>query len=253
MNLWVLISIFEKNHKEMFQYIIQKIKTMFSFMNSLFHDFGFDSLSGFIKESLFLSPKYMNIYLFSFTASAMLTFFQGIISRYIVISEYFDINIYNPSKAIILLFIITIADIWLGTTKAVSRILVTGIKEKEEIQGNKLIKSFSRFSVQVFFVSFLFNLSNLYGTLNVEWVVHSLMIAFIVGTFISAWNNAFVIGWLDKEVHGFILAIFDLKKVFYRFNKRKQDIYDIEYTQSVKKAAEKMIENKTPKEHETDR
>lgn len=224
--------------------LIDRFKALVAYIDSLSHDFGFSSIGEFVKESLFFSSKYFSVYAFSFTVSGIFSFLKEYVPMISEISDYLEMNIYSPSRAIMLLFVITVADVWFGTTKAVSDHVVTGPKEKEMVQGNKLIRSFSRFSVQVFFVSFLFNLSNLYMALNVEWVVHALMLAFIIGTFISTWNNAYIIGWLDREVHGFVLSFFDLKKIFSKFNRNKQDLYDISYKEAVDKAAEKLVEER---------
>jgi hypothetical protein len=215
--------------------LILFLKSTSLMINSVFNDMGFSSIGSFLKESLFFSPKYMNLYIFSFSISGIFTFLsESTTMHFTLLNEYISINVYNPSKAIKLLFAITLVDIWTGTTKSMSDSLVTGAKEKQMVQGNKLVRSFLRFSIQVFFVGFLFNLSNLYSSLNVEWVVHSLMIAFIVGTFISAWNNAYLLGWLDKEVHGFILSIFDLKKIFNRVNRKKQEENDRDINENKK-------------------
>jgi hypothetical protein len=199
------------------------MKLLKEFVSYISESLGFSSFSDLFRESLLLDGKYIKVHLFGFTVSASIMFINSLLYNYHLFVEHVNIHIYSPSKAIFLLFIITLVDVWLGTTKSMASRTIDGPKLPESINGNKFVKSFFKFTVQVFFVSFLYNVSNLYGAFNSSWVVHSLMIAFITGTLISAWNNAYLIGFIDKEVHSWLLGIFDLKNLFKRRNNKLDD------------------------------
>lgn len=206
------------------KWISHKLSDILSFFDGIFQEYGFNNTSSFFKETFLIDAKYIMMFVFGFIGSVIVSIWDFIVNHEGSVNQYVSEYVYNPSRAIGLLFIITIVDIWFGTTKARSTKLVNCEKKDQEIiQPNKFVKSFFRFTTQVFFVAFVHNISNLYSGLHISWVVDTLMIAFMLATAKSAWNNAYLLGWVEKEVYEIVEGFFDLKKILFKIKSKKID------------------------------
>lgn len=205
------------------KWVTSKLSEIVSFFDTIFQEYGFDNTSSFFKETFLIDVKYIMMFVFGFVGSVIVSIWDFIVNHNVPFNQYISEYVYNPSRAITLLFIITIVDVWFGTTKARSTKLVNCEKEQELIKPNKFVKSFFRFTTQVFFVAFVHNISNLYSGLHISWVVDTLMIAFMLATAKSAWNNAYLLGWIEQEVHDAVEGFFDLKKILFKIKSKKTD------------------------------
>lgn len=183
----------------------KKMKKLDQISYTFLEAIGFNSWSDLILDTLVLRVKYIGLYLIGFLFTSVAYFFDAMIKNYTVFDGYINDYIYSPSKAIQLLFLTTLANLVLGFSN--SR------RKGNPADGYKFMKALVRFCIQVVFIYFLYSLSKLYPETSIDWVVHVLMIAFILSTFWSAWNNAQELGFVNDDVHALIIGILDIRQL----------------------------------------
>lgn len=202
--------------KQFFERTLRLFEKFGQFCDSLAQEFGFHSLSAVFQESFLLNGKYIGIYITSLLGSISLAIWEYVAEGKGSLHNYIELNIYKPSKAVLWLFIIVIVDILLGISKARATALINVPEKTPELaDGNKFLRSIVKFILQIFFIMFLTNLSTLYPVMSSSLVIitHGIMLAFIIATFLSAWNSGYLLGFIQKEVHEFVVSVLDLRKI----------------------------------------
>lgn len=173
--------------------------------NLILESVGFESWSDLVLDTFAFRIKYIGLYFIGFFVTVFNYILETLSKHHkfleIMVSDY----IYNPPRAVELLFVITIANVVLGFSRA--------RKFGQSADGEKFMKAFVRFTLQVVFIYFLFTLHKLYPEVVHVYMVHTLMIAFILSTFWSAWNNAYDLGFINEDVHEMIVNVLDIRKI----------------------------------------
>lgn len=190
--------------------------------------FGFESLSSVIKDSFLIKAQHISTFILSLVVSFWVAIWEGL-KDYLSggagpLSVWLSQNIYDPNQAIKWLFLFVVFDNALGYYKSRSTTLIGGIlKTSEGFNSGLFLKSWMRFGIQVAFVAFMFNLSILYPQLQLGLVTHTMMFAFLLATFKSAWDNGYAVGVISEDVYQLVNTVLDLKK-FFRIFKSKHFI-----------------------------
>lgn len=155
---------------------------------------GFESISDFFGNILA-------------TKGIMAT--SGIIVGFLTYMDSFiELNIYSPARGIYILFAATIFDIMLGISVAV---------RDKAFDAYKLNKAWVRLVVQITIIGLLHQ-SNIVWELVNDWMVNTLLLAFVLTTIWSSFKNAHKLGWIQPStfiVLQRILSIDDIfKKIF---------------------------------------
>ena len=213
-------------------WIVDNFVIIKSWINDFIREsFGFTSILSMFKESLLIKVQYISTYLLSLSISFWIVVWDGF-KDYVTGSEgsldsWIGKNVYNPTQAIKLLFLFVLLDNLLGYIKSRSTFLVGNIiKDPENFDSGKFLKSWVRFGIQVFFVAGLFNLDLIYPYLQLGLVTHTIMFAFLIATFISAWNNAYSTNIVSEEAHQLVTTVLDLKKILRIFKSKYLDKHE---------------------------
>ena len=151
---------------------------------------GFDSVSDFFSN--ILATKGV------MAASGIIV---GILTY---MDRFIELNIYSPSRAIYILFFSTIFDILLGISVAV---------RDKSFDAYKLNKAWVRLVVQITIIGLL-NQSNMVWDLVNDWMVGTLLLAFVLTTIWSAFKNANKLGWIQPSTFLILQRILSIDDIF---------------------------------------
>jgi hypothetical protein len=191
-------------------YILMKWLSFKNFVTLFIESIGFDSVQDLFLDTFSFRIKFIGIYVIGVLLSVTIQFFE-IISRYNMnLYAYIDLYVYSPAERIYLLLLITIVNFFLGIGKSrMNRI---------DIDGYKFAKAFIRFTIQVIFIAFLYNLSNTMAEFGLMFIVDVMAMVFILSTFWSAWNNARSLDLITEEQHQVVQSVFDIKNILSKFS-----------------------------------
>lgn len=118
--------------------------------------------------------------------------------------RFIELNIYSPSRAIYILFLSTIFDVMLGISVAV---------RDNSFDAYKLNKALVRFIVQVVMIGLL-NQSNIVWEMVNDWMVSTLLLAFVLTTIWSSFKNAHKLGWIQPSTFIILQRILSIDDIF---------------------------------------
>lgn len=172
------------------------IQMIFNRKSIIFDSVGFDSMSDFMHN--ILATKWI---------FAMAGIFAAIITS---IDTFIEINVFSPSRGIWILFAATIFDIILGISVA--------FKEKS-LDAGKFNRAWIRFVVQVIIIGLL-NQSNIVWEMVNDWIVNTLLLAFVLTTIWSSFKNAYKLRWIQPDTFLALQRIFGAEEAFKEFIKQ---------------------------------
>lgn len=173
----------------------KKIDIMFKKKIIILDSVGFDSMGDFLSN--ILVSKYLLVFSGIFVAAI------GYVDRFI------EMNIYSPAKGIYILFLVTVFDILLGISVA--------IKDKS-FDSYRFNRAWIRLVVQIVIVGLL-NQSNIVWELVNDWMVNTLLLAFVLTTLWSAFKNANKLKWVQSETFLILERILGIEDIFNKFVK----------------------------------
>jgi hypothetical protein len=173
---------------------------------NILNEIGFSSFHDIFKSVTGIKHNINLIHILGFTIGSIATIIQEFISDYI----------YNPSSGVLILFAVTIVDIVLGVSNSISN--------GKGIECNKLSRAFIRFTIQIIFVSFFYNMNMLYNYIIYSWMVDSILVIFTLSTFWSAWYNAHKLGFITDDQYSTLESIINIKEIFNRFKKKNTEL-----------------------------
>ena len=172
-------------------YVARNIWTMmFNKKILLLDSVGFNSLSDYLNN------VFVNKWLLV-TAGVL----GGIFST---IDHFINANVFCPSRGIWVLAGATLLDVLLG--------VIVSFKEKK-FDVYKLNRAWIRLATQIVFV-FLINQITIVWELINDWLVSTLLLAFVVATTWSAFKNAYKLKWIQPFTYKIIERILTVEKVF---------------------------------------
>lgn len=151
---------------------------------------------GFNSFSDFLSSVFVNKGLLLIAGIV-----AGIVST---IDHFITTNIFDPSKGIWILLAATFLDVLLGIS--------VGVKEKK-FDAYKLNRAWIRVVTQIAFV-FLMNQVTLVWDMINDWMVNTLLLAFILATVWSAFKNAYKLKWIQPATYEILEKILSIEDIF---------------------------------------
>lgn len=172
---------------------------MIHFFNKKFlllEGMGFDSIADYTNN------VFVNKGLLAFSALLM-GFFCGV-------DHFIAINIFNPSKGIYILFGATFLDVLLGVSVAVASKKEDGTSK---FDSYKFGRAWVRFVTQIAFIFLFFQISIVWEMVN-NWMVSTLLLAFVLATFWSAFKNAYALGWIQPATYKMLERILSVEEVF---------------------------------------
>lgn len=152
---------------------------------------GFDSIGDFFSN-VFMTKGIL-------IGSATLMAILGIIDQFVAA------QIYDPAKGIYILFFTTLFDVTLGVS--------VSIHQKDGFDSYKFGRAFARFATQVVFVAILHQ-SNLIWPIVADWIVSTLLFAFILSTLWSAFKNAHKLKWVQESTFLMIEKLLSIQNLF---------------------------------------
>ena len=173
--------------------------TMFYFFNKKFlllEGMGFDSITDYAQN------VFVNKGLLAFSALLM-GFFCGV-------DHFIAINIFDPSKGVYILFGATFLDVLLGVSVAVAAKKENGTSK---FDSYKFGRAWVRFVTQIAFIFLFFQISLVWDMVN-NWMVSTLLLAFVLATFWSAFKNAYALGWIQPSTYKMLEKILSVEEVF---------------------------------------
>tara|TARA_R110001599_G_scaffold332511_1_gene547980 strand:- start:25443 stop:25922 length:480 start_codon:yes stop_codon:yes gene_type:complete len=150
-----------------------------------------------------LKLKLSGIYAYSLTLSGFFLVMENVTETYI----------YAPPLAILILFILSVADMILGLSVAVS--------QKEGIEPRKLSRAMLRFFTQCFFTAMAFQLSIALPAYISSYMVDFLVMVFTITVFASGYKNAWLLKLITDDQYAVFESLFNVKKLINMFKKSK--------------------------------
>ena len=155
-----------------------------------FDSFGFDSLSDFVHN--LVSPK--SILVIAGVTSAIMA----------TVDHFIEASIYSPARGIYILFFTTVFDIMLGISVAV---------KENRFDTYKLMRAWIRLVVQIIIIGLL-NQSNMVWDMVNDWMVNTLLLAFVLTTLWSAFKNAYKLRWIQEDTYLILQRILSVEQIF---------------------------------------
>lgn len=158
-----------------------------------FDSVGFESMHDFVNN--LVSPK-------------IILAIAGVLSAIMIsIDQFIEASIFSPAKGIYILFFTTLFDIMLGISVAV--------KEKR-FDTYKLMRAWIRLVVQIIIIGLLHQSNMVWEMVN-DWMVNTLLLAFVLTTLWSAFKNAYKLKWIQEDTYLILQRILSVDQIFNQF------------------------------------
>lgn len=155
---------------------------------------GFDSIGDLLSTVFAYKHKMYGIYLFAPVAGGILAAFERNVDAYI----------YSPAFGVYLLWIAALLDIILGVTKAINN---------KEFSSHKLRRGGVNVVVSTIIIGIVNGAVDTYALLG-NWMIDSIMVLFTFSFLISSAKNAYLLGFINKDVYQGFEKLINLKNVF---------------------------------------
>lgn len=172
---------------------------VFKFFNTKFiilDGMGFESITDYI-QNVFVNKG--------------LLISSGIITAVVCSIDHFvNASIFSPSKGIYILFGATFFDVLLGISVAVANKKKDGTSH---FDAYKLGRAWMRLATQIGFIFLLFQISHVWPLVS-SWMVSTLLLAFVMATFWSAFKNAYKLKWIQPSTYEWLEKILSIQEIF---------------------------------------
>lgn len=156
----------------------------------LLDSIGFDSVADFFNNV--------------FVNKSMLVFSGFLAALLGTLDIFIEAHVYSPAKAIYVLFAATIFDIMLGISVAV---------RDKKFDAYKLNRAWARLVTQIAIVALLHHTDLVWEMVN-DWMVNTLLLAFVLATIWSSFKNAYSLGWIQPATYLMLEKILSIQELF---------------------------------------
>lgn len=192
--------------KKLIEHLILKTVFVWALVKKwFFEDLGFENLSDLITSTFAFKTKFLMLHVYGFT-------FSGLIALWVEITNQTESWIYKPFRGIGILLIATITDFILGASHSIE-------VKQERFSWQKIPRSAVRFAFQCLFIGLFFNMNMVWPLIIQFWIVDGLLIAFILTTAWSAFENAYNLKLVTKEQFETVQSVVNIKNLLNKFKK----------------------------------